>query len=120
MITNARAQDLAFTWSNGESSALYQFATQAYFRPEKSVLYLWEILQHLQNEYFLACPFTLSAEQRWQLEALQLYFENEIRSCTRIKIEYKKHRVHGYQYPDAVAGADDFVGFETLKAPVLP
>src|SRR5688572_16392126 len=115
MITDAKAKDLANIWHTGESSALYQFATQSYFRPEKSVQYLWEIMQHLQNEYFLKCPYTLTGEQRFQLEALQCYFENEIKSCTYLKIEYKKHHLYGYQYPDAVAGADDFAAFETVK-----
>jgi hypothetical protein len=85
MITDAKARDLATLWHTGHQSALYQFATQAYYCPEKSVLYLWEILQQLQNEYFLPCP---------------------------------KHPVYGYLYPDAVAGADDFATFETIKVPV--
>lgn len=118
MITNAKARDLAILWRGDESTALHQFATEAYFRGEKSVRYLWEILQHLQNEYFLLCPYTLSGEQRAQLEALQSFFENEIKSYTYIKIEYKKHRVYGYLYPDAISGTDTFVDFEYLKVPV--
>ncbi|OQP65463.1 hypothetical protein A3860_17515 [Niastella vici] len=118
MITDAKARDLATLWHTGDQSALYQFATQSYYRPEKSVLYLWEILQQLQNEYFLPCPYSLTGEQRYQLEALKSYFENEIKSCTYLKIEYKKHPVYGYLYPDAVAGADDFAAFETVKVPV--
>jgi hypothetical protein len=118
MITDRKAQDLAVLWNTGESTALHQFATEAYFRGEKAIRYLWEILQHLQNEYFLPCPYTLSGEQRYQLEALQTYFENEIKSCTYIQIEYKKHPVYGYLYPDAVSGADTYVDFEYLKVPV--
>jgi hypothetical protein len=118
MITQAKARDLAASWYRGESSALYQFATQGDFQPQKSVIYLWEILQHLQNEYFLACPRILSGEQRSQLQALRRFFENEIRSCTCIEIEYKKHPVNGYLYPDAVSGSDDIVGFETVTLPV--
>jgi hypothetical protein len=118
MITDAKAWDLATIWHTGDSSALYQFATQAYFRPEKSVRYLWEILQHLQNEYFLPCPYTLSDEQRSQLQSLQSFFENEIRSCTYLVIEYKNHPVYGYQYPDAVSGGNDIADFEAVKVPV--
>jgi hypothetical protein len=118
MITKAKARDLAILWKGGESTALYQFATETYFMGEKSVRYLWEILQQLQNEYFLPCPYTLSGEQRSQLEALLSYFEDEIKSCTYIKIEYKKHPVYGYLYPDAVSGADAYVDFEYLKTPV--
>ena len=118
MLTKAKAQDLAASWHTGVSSALYQYATQGYFQPEKSIRYLWEILQHLQNEYFLACPYTLSDEQSSQLKALQCFFENEIRSSTYINIEYKKHPRYAYQYPDAVSGFGDIMGFETVKEPV--
>ena len=108
---------MAACWHNGKSSALYQFWTQGYFQPEKSVRYLWEILQHLQNEYFEACPRTLTSKEQSELRSLQLYFENEIKSCTFIEIEYKKHPVYGYQYPDALSGADSITDFEWVKVP---
>ncbi len=118
MLTKAKAQELSASWHSGEWSALYHYSIQGDFQPQKSVRYLWEILQKLQNQYFLACPYSLSNEQQSQLKSLQEFFENEIRSCTYINIEYKKHPIYGYQYPDAVSGAGDIVGFETVKEPV--
>ena len=117
MITTAKARDLAGCWHAGEHSALYHFATQGLFQPQKSIRYLWEILQHLQNEYFLKCPRSLTTLQVSQLHSLQLYFENEIRSCTSIQVTYKEHPVYGYLYPDAVSGYEDIVSFEVIELP---
>lgn len=115
MITLKTAQKIASNWHGGQYSALYQFASSGYFVAENSILYLWEIMQDLQNEYFAPCPRTLTNTEVKELNNLKNYFEAEIKRATFLEIEYKKHPVYGYQYPDAITGNTGILGLNTIR-----
>lgn len=110
MITTKTAAKIASNWHNGQHSALYQFCSSSYFYAENSMLYLWEIMQDLQNEYFAPFPRTLSNTEVKELNNLKAYFEAQIKKSTFLQIEYKKHPVYGYLYPDAITGNEGIIG----------
>lgn len=115
MITTKTAQKIASSWHGGQWSALYSFASTGMVFPEKAIIYLWEIMQDLQNEFFARYPRTLSKTETKELKSLKEYFEGEIKRTTFLEIEYKKHPVYGYMYPDAVTGNQGIVNLETIR-----
>lgn len=115
MITTKTAQKIAASWHGGQWSALYSFTSTGFFFPEKAISYLWEVMKDLQNEFFAPCPRTLSKSEAKELNSLKEYFEGEIKRSTFLEIEYKKHPVYGYSYPDAVTGNQGIVNFETIR-----
>jgi len=114
IISKDKAQEICNNWHGGQWSALYSFASTKFFYGEKSVSYLWEIMQCLQNEYFAPCPHTLSNKETKELNQLKAFFEYKIKESTFVEIEYKKHPVYGYLYPDAITGFESFVNFEPV------
>ena len=115
MIRTQTAQKICNSWHGGQWSALYSFASTSFFYPEKSISYLWEIMQTLQNDFFAPCPRTLSKIEVKELSSLKQYFEGQIKRSTFLEIEYKKHPVYGYLYPDAITGNQGIVNFETIR-----
>jgi hypothetical protein len=115
MITTKTAKKICSSWHGGQWSALYQFASSSHFVCENSILYLWEIMQDLQNEFFAPCPRTLQANEIKELNNLKQYFESEIKRATFLEIEYKKHPIYGYLYPDAVTGNQGINELKTIR-----
>jgi hypothetical protein len=117
MLQNKTAVKISAAWHGGQWTALYSFASTQQFYGEKSLVYLWEIMQCLQNEHFAPYPHELTNVEKNELNSLKEYFEEQIRKTTFIEIEYKQHKTYGYSYPDAITGFESFVNFESIHLP---